>query len=245
MDSWKLQNPDSNGIRTMFDRLAERYDLFNHLTSLGLATGWRRRALRPLKAGMRVLDLGCGTGDLALEAAERMHGTAEIVGLDFAPEMLRVAERRADKMGLKGFPERPRFVQGKAEDLPFEKEPYDLVVSGFVLRNLYQNIVPILSAVRRSLKPGGTIRFMDFTEPPNPVFRALWRFYMNRIVYLYGIAIWGKDYPTHYLTESAKRFLKPADFIRELERAGFAGARVETFLLGTIALYTAENASLS
>src|SRR3989338_2601700 len=130
----KTTLPDAQTISGMFNRLAGHYDLFNRLTSLGLDGGWRKAVLEPVCNGMRILDLGCGTGDLILEASKKLRGSGEIVGLDFSEKMLEVARRRS--MSTPGL----RFEHRSAEDIPFEDKPYDLVVSGFVLRNIYQNI---------------------------------------------------------------------------------------------------------
>jgi demethylmenaquinone methyltransferase / 2-methoxy-6-polyprenyl-1,4-benzoquinol methylase len=222
----------------MFDRLAVRYDLFNHLTSMGMAGRWRQEALRPLSPGMRVLDLGCGTGDLALDAIKKVGTDGEVIGLDFSENMLALAGKRYEKLRFNGG-HRFRLVLKKAEELPIEKEPYDLVVSGFVLRNLYENIDPILNGVHRSLKNGGRISFLDITEPKNFLIRAFWRFYMNTVVELYGKLLFGKDYPSTYLTQSANRFLKPEDFAEKLRSRGFEQVRVRSFMLGIIVLYQA------
>ena len=231
-----VSQPDSKTIQSMFDRLARRYDLFNLLTSLGMAKFWRHKALEPLQEGMRVLDLGCGTGDLSLEATSRLKRAGEVLGLDFSVNMLAIARRRYEKMGspMNG---RFRLVQKSAEELPVEREPYDLVVSGFVLRNLYQNIDTILSGVWRSLKPGGRISFLDITEPAGPVRLKLWRFYMDTLVEFYGKALFGKDFLPHYLTESADRFVKPPEFVEKLKAAGFLDVTVRKFMMGSIVLY--------
>ena len=231
-------NPDPATIQRMFDRLAERYDLFNLLTSMGMAKSWRDKTLEPLREGMRVLDLGCGTGDLMLAATARLRAQGEVTGLDFSENMLRVARRRYEKMGspMNG---RFRLIQKPAEELPVELEPYDLVVSGFVLRNLYENIDEILEGVFRSLKPNGEISFLDITEPPGKIRLKLWRFYMDTLVELYGRALFGKDFPPHYLTQSADRFVKPPEFVRKLEDVGFQNVTVQTFMMGVIVLYRA------
>ena len=234
-----VSQPDSKFIQTMFDGLAERYDLFNVLTSAGMAKSWRQKTLEPLREGMRMLDLGCGTGDLSVEAVSRLKAHGEVVGLDFSDKMLAVAARRYEKLGspMNG---RFRLVRRSAEELPIESEPYDLVVSGFVLRNLYQNIDQILAGVYRSLKHGGQISFLDITEPPGPIRLKLWRFYMNTLVEFYGRALFGKDFPPHYLTESANRFVKPPEFIAKLEQAGFKNVTTRKFMMGVIVLYSAR-----
>lgn len=242
VEALKATNPDSAGIRAMFDNLAERYDLFNDLTSLWMAGRWRRRTLEPVARGMRVLDLGCGTGDLAIAAARRLNGNGSVTGLDFSPQMLAVAERRADREGLEGRA-RPKFILQKAEQLPVEDQLYDQVVSAFVLRNLYQSIDAVLRGVFHCLKPGGRISFLDITEPRNAFVRALWRFYMNTVVVLYGKLLFGKHYPLFYLTESARRFPKADEFTRKLAWAGFTAVRAKSFLFGIVTLYQAEKSS--
>ncbi len=231
--------PSSEHIRNMFDRLASRYDIFNHLTSLGMAVAWRKEVLRPLEDGMRVLDLGCGTGDLAIMAAQKIRGSGEVVGLDFSPQMLAFAEERVKKLGLNGLGSL-RFVLKKAEELPLENDkPYDWVVSGFVLRNLYEHIDRVLSGTYQSLKKGGGISFLDITEPPNPAALWFWRIYMNTLVGLYGKILFGKNYPVFYLTESAHRFFKASDFVKKLAAAGFKNVQARSFMLGTVTLYQA------
>ena len=232
------KTPDSACIQDMFNRLAGRYDLFNHLTSAGLASGWRKETLKPLKPGMRVLDLGCGTGDLALDAAKKLGGSGEVVGLDFSEKMLTFAAKRYARLDRDGS-DNLRFVLRKAEELPIEKEPFDLVVSAFVLRNLYENIDTILEGVYQSLKEEGKISFLDITEPKKPFLAFLWKSYMNTFAAFYGKILFGKDYPVFYLTESAERFLKAPDFVRKLERVGFEKIELKSFLWGVITLYQA------
>ncbi len=235
--SLESKHPDSVEIREMFDRLAPRYDLFNHLTSLGLATLWRRDTLKPVREGMRVLDLGCGTGDLTLGACKLLNGSGDVLGLDFSPQMLAYAALRSEKLSLRT---KPRFVCRKAEDLPFESQPYDLAVSGFVLRNLYQNIDRIVDGVFASLRSGGQISFIDITEAKKPWAGALWRLYMNTIGVLAGRLAFGKDYPELYLIESAKRFLNADGFTQKLKDAGFENITAKAYMFGMVTLYRAR-----
>ena len=227
--------PSQSYIQGMFDRLARRYDTFNRLTSLGLHNVWRQKAVSFVRPGMRILDLGCGTGDLSLAAAKRLAGNGEVVGLDFSEKMLEIAEKRAQSAGLTGV----RWERRGAEEIPFETEPYDAVVSGFVLRNIYENIDAILRGVYRSLKHGGRVSFLDFTEPQDPVRKTLFNFYMDRVAGFYGALLFGKDYPVPYLTESAKRFAKVPEFTAKLERTGFRQITAKKTMLGIIVLYQA------
>lgn len=236
------KRPDTEYIRKMFDGLAARYDIFTRLTGFGRAGAMRRETLRGLKPGMRVLDLGCGTGDLVLAAVPITGAAGRAVGLDFSENMLAMARHRYAKLGL---PDDGRFalVHEKAESLPLSGEKFDLIVSGFVLRNLYANIDRILAGVRASLVPGGRIAFLDLTEPENAVKRALFRAYMFGAVGLYGHLLFGSKYPIPYLPDSAGRFLKTGEFLDSLKRAGFHNVRARRFMLGAVSLYEAERSA--
>ena len=188
---------------------------------------------------MKVLDVGCGTGDLSLAAARKLEGRGEVVAVDFSEKMLEFARRREAQASGRPKSVPVRWVHQKAEDLPITPDACDLVVSGFVLRNLYQNMDRILAGVRDSLKVGGRIAFLDFTEPPNPLLRQAWRFYMNTVADFYGKLLFGRDYPEFYLTESANRFSKPADFQRRLREAGYRDIQTEFMMFGIIVLYRA------
>lgn len=226
----------------MFDRLAPRYDIFNHLTSLGMATSWRKETLRDVSNGMKVLDLGCGTGDLSLGALQKIGDSGEVTGLDFSPQMLAIAKTRCAKAGFNGR-HGLKFIEASAEALPVEPGLYDLIVSGFVLRNLYENIDAILRGVHASLKNGGKISFLDITDPENRTVGVLWKAYMNSVVAFYGKILFGKDYPVFYLTQSAERFLKAKDFVKKLGETGFVEIETQSFMFGTVTLYRARKIS--
>ncbi len=237
----KRQNttPNTQFIMAMFDRLACRYDLFNHLTSMGMAAIWRKKTLQALAPGMSVLDLGCGTGDLTLGAVRRVGATGSVTGIDFSRNMLEMAARRYEK--IKNINTAPaHFVAMRAEELPLKSEAFDAVVSGFVLRNIYENIDVILKGVRGSLIDGGMIRFLDITEPSSGIIRNLWSFYMQSATAFYGRILFGKDYPVSYLVDSAKRFLKPGAFTEKLSEHGFKEIEKRSFLFGIITLYSAR-----
>lgn len=233
------EKPSGEYIRDMFGHFANRYEIFTFLIGLGQDQRLRRHTLKTLKKGMRVLDLACGTGDLALLASQKIGDDGEVVGLDFSPQMLEKARRRAQKRGL-GKNGNLSWVLKKAEDLPLGDQRFDLVVSGYALRNLYENIDAILEKVRHSLAPEGQIAFLDLTEPADPFRRALFQFYLFVFVGIYGTLLFGKNYPIPYLPESASRFLKSHEFTEKLRKAGFENVHQTSFMLGAVTLYQAR-----
>ncbi len=230
--------PNAAYIESMFDRMARRYDTFTLLTGFGQAQRWRAAALADIRPGMRVLDIGCGTGDLTLDALDRVGPTGGVVGLDFSAQMLEVAASK-HRRRIGPAAGTLRLVRRCAEDLPMGSERFDCVVSGFVLRNLYERIDRILVGIRQSLHQGGEIRFLDLTEPEQWPLDVFFRWYLMIFAGLYGAFLFGKDYPIPYLPDSAKRFLKARDFTKKLTDAGFSQVRMRSFMFGTVTLYQA------
>lgn len=232
--------PGSAYIRAMFDSFARRYDIFSWLIGMGQAGRMRREALRHAKPGLHVLDLASGTGDLAVEAARRTGPGGSVTALDFSAPMLdsarRKFERRIPPPMRSGF----ETVHRSAEELPLEGRTFDLIVSGYALRNMYENIEHILQGVRDSLAPGGRIAFLDLTEPAGPVRRFLFRGYLYLFVGLYGVLLFGKKYPVSYLPDSAGRFFRAGEFADFLRRAGFSDVTARPFMLGAVTLYEAS-----
>lgn len=231
--------PEPVEVRHMFDRLAGRYDLFNSLTSMGLDSVWRSEVISRVQPGDRVLDLGCGTGDLALEALGKSGPTGFVAAMDFSAEMLAIAKRRLIGMNYNGAGAKILFVERSAEDLPLPTDPFDIIISGFVLRNLHACLDAALRGMYASLRPGGRLCLLDFVDPGNRWVSSAWKLYMNTVVSWYGRALFGADYPMRYMTDSAARFPRPHEFVQRLERAGFSRVQVRSRFLGMIAIYEA------
>ena len=212
------------GVRTMFDRIAPVYDLMNRLMTAGLDRRWRRltvaAAVRP---GDRVLDVCCGTGDLAVEASR---AGGEVTGLDFSPRMLERARRKLHSV---------TWLEGDALELPFADESFDAATVGFGVRNL-SDLERGLQELRRVLRRGGRVAVLEITRPKGPLrhFYALW---FDRIVPLLGKALPGGAAYT-YLPASVRRFPGPEEFAAMLADAGFAEPRFRLFAGGIVALHT-------
>jgi demethylmenaquinone methyltransferase/2-methoxy-6-polyprenyl-1,4-benzoquinol methylase len=218
-------------VRAMFDQIAPRYDLLNHLLSLNIDKRWRARVVRELRAalsrpGARALDLCCGTGDLSLALREG-YPDAEIVGLDFSAQMLVRARDKARSA-------RPvPFVQGDATTVPFADATFDAVTIAFGLRNL-GSVEAGLAEIRRLLRPGGRAIVLEFSKPVVPVFREAFNFYFSHVLPRVGAVVSGSAGAYSYLPASVKAFPDQRGLKAIMEGAGFGGVRY-TNLSGGIA----------
>ena len=219
--------------RDMFNAIARRYDLLNHLLSGGVDVYWRRRALQAAqdKSPQRVLDLATGTGDFAL-AADRL-GPQQVVGIDMAIEMLRLG---AAKVAAKSPSARVDLLVGDAEQLPFQDNTFDLVTGAFGVRN-FGNIPSGLVEAHRVLKPGGQLLVLDFCEPTAPLFRQLYLFYFHKVLPLIGGLISGQRRAYAYLPRSVGTFTQGQAFVELLVAAGFSQTRYTPMTLGIAAVY--------
>ena len=224
----------------MFNAIARRYDLLNHLLSGGVDIYWRRRALASVRgdAPQCVLDLATGTGDFAL-AAERL-GARQVVGDDMAIEMLRLG---LDKVNQKRPPMSVGLLVSDAEGLPFKAETFDLVMGAFGVRN-FGDIPSGLAEAYRVLKPGGEILVLDFCQPTAPLFRQLYRFYFHRVLPLVGGLISGERQAYAYLPRSVGDFPQGQAFVDLLDAVGFTDTGCTPMTLGISAVYQGVKGSV-
>lgn len=208
----------------MFDDIVERYDLLNSLLSFGLAAVWRRTAARQVDGLARVLDLGCGTGDLV-----RSTGVERAVGVDVSERMLRRARAR---VGAEA-----RLVQGSAFALPFADDAFDGAVSGFVLRNL-EDLAGAFVELARVVRPGGRIALLDITEPRHPWMRRAFDAYFRVAAPTLG-ALVGKRDAYAYLTRSLAQMPPSTGVVDLLNEAGFGRAAARPLSGGVVTLFTA------
>ncbi len=216
-----------NAVRSMFDRIAPRYDRMNRLLSVGLDQRWRRAALDALGIGAsdRVLDLGCGTGDLAELASAK---GAQVMGVDFAKEMLRVARDR----GLSA-----DMVQADAAALPFPDACATAVTCGFALRN-FVSLPRIFGEIARVLAPSGRLALIEVDRPRAPLLRAGHSLYFDRIVPWIGG--WLSDRAAYAYLPQSTRYLPSEEALRAmLHRAGLEQVERRPLLLGAVQIVTA------
>lgn len=229
-----LPAPDEKAawVRSMFDRIAPRYDRFNDLLSAGVHRGWRRRTIDALapRGGETFLDLCAGTMDLAVAISERAPG-ARVVGADFAVRMLTSGRDKAAAA--------PGAVDPVAADalaLPFPDDAFDGITIGFGLRNL-ADYARGLAEMRRVLAPGGRLVVLEFTTPPGKVFRALYHGYFHHVLPRAGALISRDPAAARYLPESVKVFPDVRSLADLLREAGFARVRYRYLTGGIAALH--------
>jgi demethylmenaquinone methyltransferase/2-methoxy-6-polyprenyl-1,4-benzoquinol methylase len=210
------------GVERMFDRIAPVYDVMNRVMTAGLDQRWRRETVRAVvEPGDRVLDAACGTGDLALIAAE---AGGEVTGLDFSERMLERARRKGPELD---------WVRGDLLALPFADATFDSATVGFGVRNV-ADLPAAIVELRRVLRSGGRLGILEITRPRGRLrfFYSLW---FDRIVPLLGKVLPGGEAYT-YLPASVRRFPGPDDLAAQLE--GFREVRYRLFAGGIVALHT-------
>ena len=234
----------SREVRDMFSCIAPRYDLLNHLLSLRFDVRWRKRLARRF-AGIlerptaRILDVCCGTGDLALALANlpirRGDSPLCLVGADFAhPMLVRAHEKAGRNRG------RPiEFVEADALSLPFADATFDLVTTAFGFRNL-ANYAEGLRELRRVLAAGGSLAILEFAEPGGALLRHLFHLYFHRVLPAIGAAVSGNAQAYTYLPNSVARFPTPGALSTLMERSGFSGVAFDSWTGGIVTLHTGK-----
>lgn len=216
----------------MFGAIAPQYDLLNRSLSLGLDRSWRRRTVRrlDLKPGARLLDLGCGTGDLALAFAAT---GVTVVGADFAGPMLPLARSKAQRRRLA-----PCWLRGDALALPFADRSFDAVTVAFGVRN-FEDPQAALAECARVLRPGGRLAVLEFFPMPPGMWSRLFRFYFRQVLpRVARLTAAGRSGAYDYLPRSVDGFVPAGQFRDWLERAGFRAVTEQAFTGGVARLVT-------
>ena len=224
-------------IAGMFDAIAPRYDLLNHVLSAGLDRRWRARAIRELRLapGTRVLDLCTGTGDLAVAAVRASSGVS-VVGVDFAGQMLRLAGAKIGAVGLAGS---IRFVRGDGTRIPLADASCDAATIGFGIRNIVDPAAA-LRELARVLRPGARLAILEFGEPRIPGIRTFYAWYFKYVLPLVGRTVSKHRSAYSYLPASVGAFPPPSEFARTIAATGFSQVRAVPLTFGIVYLYVAE-----
>jgi demethylmenaquinone methyltransferase/2-methoxy-6-polyprenyl-1,4-benzoquinol methylase len=228
--------PETQAVRSMFDRIAPRYDLLNRVLSAGTDVRWRRRAVDflGLSAPFRVLDLCSGTADLLIEALGRGAGMRG-VGVDLSLPML---QRGRSKLRARGLLERGPLASGDAEELPLRASCVDGALVAFGIRNVGRPL-RALQELRRVLRPGGRLVILEFSMPRGAL-GGLYRFYFRRVLPFVGGLVSGDPGAYRYLPASVERFAGPGELAGLLEEAGFTSIAQRPLSAGIAYLHRGE-----
>ena len=225
-------------VRDMFDRIAPRYDFLNRLLSLRQDVYWRRAmaAALALSSGAQVLDAACGTADVSLEMVRQAGGSVTVIGIDFAPEMLRLATPKIKQAQPAGT---ICLAAADAFHLPFRPGGFDAVTIAFGIRNI-QDKETVLRRFREQLKPGGRLAVLELGTPATGPMRSAYLFYFNRLLPFIGRFFSSHNFAYSYLPQSVARFPTAERFAAMMYRAGFRNVRYRRLTLGITVLFVGE-----
>ncbi|MDY6026442.1 bifunctional demethylmenaquinone methyltransferase/2-methoxy-6-polyprenyl-1,4-benzoquinol methylase UbiE [Bergeyella zoohelcum] len=223
-----------NEVEDMFDNIAPKYDLLNHVLSMKVDTLWRKTLVKMLKTEMpnSVLDVATGTGDLAIAIQK---GTdAEITGYDLSQQMLNVGVDKIKKLNLDG---KIKMIKGDAEHMPFENDQFDAVTAAFGVRN-FENLEKGLSEMRRVVKPNKSVYILEFSKVEG-ILGPLYMFYFKNILPLIGRLVSKDDRAYTYLPDSVNAFPYGEKMKNILLSVGFKEVKMKKLSLGVATIYKA------
>ena len=223
------QSRDPETVREMFSSISRRYDLANHLLSCGCDFFWRKRAAAIVKGWNpnAIVDLATGTGDLALALTKALP-KSEIIGADFSEEMLAVAKSKGVR----------RTIIADALALPFADRSFDCLTIAFGLRNI-KDWSAALREMNRILITSGHVLIMEFSLPSMSILRSVYRFYLHRVMPIFGAFLTQKKTAYDYLGDSIEQFPGGDALLRLIEANGFRNATAEPLTGGIVTIYAA------
>ena len=231
-----FQTPDAKRrhVRGLFATIADRYDLITVLLSFGRDRAWKRRlvGLSGAGRGARVLDLACGTGDIAFEAADR---GARVTGLDLTYRMVELARRKGGT--------RVPFLVGDMHALPIASASFDVVTTGYGLRNV-PDLRAALAEIHRVLRPGGRLCSLDFNRPERPVVRNIFLTYLTVVGSTLGWILHRDPNTYRYIPASIRRYPGAAGVVTLMTDAGFTGVRALRVFGGLMTIHVATRSGV-
>ena len=226
-----------------FDNIAPTYDRLNHLMTMGIDRGWRKRTVKEIAVEsmpFNYLDVATGTGDLAQDILRRAHHDSRLTGIDLSQPMMDIARRKIDADAMIHNPsQRVVFQQGDAEHIDFADGTFDRVTVAFGVRN-FVHLQEGLNEMCRVLRAGGRLAVLELSYPDNPVLLWGYKLYALHILPWFGGIISHDRAAYEYLPNSLLRFPKPDTFIPMLRQAGFTKIEHHSFTFGVCRLYVAE-----
>ncbi len=222
------------GIRKLFDRIAPDYDKLNHLLSLNVDKGWRRKAVREIVdvgEALDVLDVACGTGDFTIEIARKAAVGSRVTGIDLSEGMMEIGREKVAKAGVVA-----EMVQGDCEELPYDEGTFDRISVGFGVRN-FEHLEKGLQEMYRVLKKDGKLVILELSIPSNRLVRWAYKLYFLKILPAVGGWVSGDRGAYEYLPASVLRFPAPEVFAAMMEKAGFRKVERRSLSLGICRMY--------
>lgn len=225
-------------IAQMFNKISGSYDFLNHFLSFGIDIVWRKKALKNLKAlnPEKVLDVATGTGDFAVEISKALN-PKKIVGLDISEGMLNIGREKIKNKKLDHLIE---FTVGDSENLPFSNNQFNAITVAFGVRN-FENLEKGLADMHRVLHPKGKTVILEFSKPKNNWFiRALYSFYLTKLLPFFGKLVSGEKHAYKYLADSVMAFPDDEDFMKIMRNAGFSNVQQQKLTFGICSVYLGE-----
>lgn len=221
-------------VAKMFNKISRRYDLLNHLLSLGIDIIWRKKAIKKLSDHKPrvILDVATGTGDFAIEALKL--NPDKVIGVDISEGML---EQGRQKMKKKNYEDKIELIYGDSEKLPFEDEKFDAIIAAFGVRN-FEDLEAGLAEMHRVMKKGGKVVILEFSRPRLFPFKQFYNMYFKFILPLIGRTIAKDNSAYSYLPESVQYFPDGDDFLNILGKIGFSKTQCSPLTFGISSIYT-------
>ena len=221
-------------VRYIFNDISSTYDFLNHFLSLGIDVLWRKRFIKSLEFSNKdkVLDVATGTGDVAFKIREKY--SSKIIGLDLSINMLEIAKSKASQNNIKDID----FIEGDAENLPFDDSTFDKLVISYGLRNL-GDCKKGLKEFYRVLKADSRIGVLEFLQPKSTIVAKLFRFYFNNILPRIA-SLFSNSKAYRYLPESVDNFMTAQELKILLEEVGFKNVYCRSMTFGITTIVNAE-----
>ncbi len=222
------------GIRKLFDNIAPDYDRLNHILSLNIDKGWRRKAVWEIldtEHPLNILDVACGTGDFTIEIAQKAAAGSRVTGIDLSEGMMKIGREKIAEAGVEA-----EMVQGDCEALPYGEGTFDRISVGFGVRN-FEHLELGLSEMSRVLKDGGKLVVLELSVPSNGLIRWFYKLYFLRILPAIGGWISGDRGAYEYLPASVLKFPAPEKFMIMMKSAGFNEVKHRSLTFGICRMY--------
>lgn len=220
-------------VEQMFDNISSKYDELNHILSMGIDVGWRKKVVKSVKKCQpkSILDIATGTGDLAIMLANETE--AKITGFDLSAGMLEIAKK---KIAVKNLGSQIEMIQGDAENMPFADNSFDCITVAFGVRN-FENLKKGLDEIYRVLKPGGKVVILEFSQPSSFPMKQLYGFYSKNILPRIGKKISKDESAYTYLPESVKAFPHGEEMKKILKFSNFLNPIDKKLTFGISSIY--------